>query len=279
MLGVHSLEGRGSSGEMPGLRKAVPRSAHARETMRVLLWTVPGESPPAAGPGGDRPRAGRWKVTAHRRHLDASQLAMGGARALPLFEAEAKARQVASRASTGEQIGQARANLPGPSDIEPSRSRARDQAAATVNVSPRSVESNLRKSSLSTVDSEPRVVSCMRPEVSGRGDQIASRKVHGIDAQNHAAEIVLRAKRRIGELTAEIPKAPARNDRVNPPKSGGRTQALDLAPRTFPGEHGHFDRPASDYPPEVTLIMPKRRALDDLGISKQRVAKEARGIG
>ena len=62
----------------------------------------------------------------HRRHLDESQRALVGARIKPMFEAEAKERQ--------GQRTDIRANLP-------EGGRARDDAAAAVNVSSRSVES------------------------------------------------------------------------------------------------------------------------------------------
>ena len=63
----------------------------------------------------------------HRRHLDESQRSMVGARIKPLFEAEARERMLAG---TAPDPG---ANLP--------QGRVRDQAAAAVNVSPRSVDS------------------------------------------------------------------------------------------------------------------------------------------
>lgn len=72
----------------------------------------------------------------HRRHLSIDQRAAVAARIKPLFEAEARDRQEASRARSGEQVGQARANWPGPGET----GRARDRAAAALNVSPRSVE-------------------------------------------------------------------------------------------------------------------------------------------
>jgi ParB-like chromosome segregation protein Spo0J len=64
----------------------------------------------------------------HRRHLNESQRALIGARAKPMFEEEAKARQGARTDIS--------ANLRG-SDY----GKASDQAARSVNVSPRSVES------------------------------------------------------------------------------------------------------------------------------------------
>lgn len=67
----------------------------------------------------------------HRRHLDAGQRAMAAAKAKPMFEAEAKARQGART--------DIQANLP-----EGKRGQARDHAARVMNVSPRSVESAAR---------------------------------------------------------------------------------------------------------------------------------------
>jgi len=67
-----------------------------------------------------------------RRHIDASQRAMVAARVKPIFEAEAKARQLANlKQGSVSPVG---ANLP------ERDGRARDQAAAIVNISPRSVE-------------------------------------------------------------------------------------------------------------------------------------------
>src|SRR4051812_8168978 len=76
-----------------------------------------------------------WVVSQnlHRRHLDASQRAMVAVGLLPLFEEEAKERQ---RAGGGDKKSD-RANLPEPIV---SAGRARDQAAAAVSVSARSVE-------------------------------------------------------------------------------------------------------------------------------------------
>jgi hypothetical protein len=62
----------------------------------------------------------------HRRHLSESQRALVGARIKPLFEAEAKQRMLTGKASDPG------ANLP--------QGRARDQAAAIMGVSPRTVE-------------------------------------------------------------------------------------------------------------------------------------------
>src|SRR3954452_11420654 len=61
-----------------------------------------------------------------RRHLDESQRAMVAARMKPLFEREARERMRAGKAADP------RANLP--------QGRARDQAAAALHVSPRSVD-------------------------------------------------------------------------------------------------------------------------------------------
>ena len=74
----------------------------------------------------------------HRRHLTESQRAMVAARIKPMFEEEARKRQEASRVKPGQQVGKVVANLPPPKQQV---GKARDQAAATVNVSPRSVES------------------------------------------------------------------------------------------------------------------------------------------
>jgi hypothetical protein len=72
----------------------------------------------------------------HRRHLDESQRAMVGARAKPMFEEEARARQ--AQAGGDRRTEALRANLP--EAVQQHTGRARDKAAAQVNVSPRSVE-------------------------------------------------------------------------------------------------------------------------------------------
>ena len=69
-----------------------------------------------------------------RRHLTASQRAMLHEDILPLLEAEARARQQASRAKPGEQVGQARAFVP-----TPDRGRADAKAADVLKVSRRYV--------------------------------------------------------------------------------------------------------------------------------------------
>jgi hypothetical protein len=70
----------------------------------------------------------------HRRHLDASQRAMIGARIKPEYEAEAKARQSHGQTAPGRTLV---ANLP-QALVE---GKSRDQAAEAVNVSPRLIES------------------------------------------------------------------------------------------------------------------------------------------
>lgn len=70
----------------------------------------------------------------HRRHLDESQRAMVGARAKPLFEEEARARQATSTGGANPHLS---ANL-----REAGKSgKTSEQAAAQVNVSPRLVDS------------------------------------------------------------------------------------------------------------------------------------------
>ncbi len=69
----------------------------------------------------------------HRRHLTESQRAMIGARAMDLYKAEAKKRQRDAGKATGRGNKKVQANLPEPF-------QARDEAAAAVKVSGRSVQ-------------------------------------------------------------------------------------------------------------------------------------------
>jgi ParB-like chromosome segregation protein Spo0J len=91
----------------------------------------------------------------HRRHLNESQRAMVAAKALPLYEAEAHARMVATqnndaaRAASANLRGQGcsgEAEQPSPSAKRAGvtgteRGKASERAAAAANVSPRTVES------------------------------------------------------------------------------------------------------------------------------------------
>lgn len=74
----------------------------------------------------------------HRRHLNESQRAMLGAQLKPMFEDEAKQRYLATQ--NNDRGRAALANLP--ELVEPGNSR--DKAAATVNTSPRSVETAVK---------------------------------------------------------------------------------------------------------------------------------------
>lgn len=80
---------------------------------------------------GDEPMAFVWSLNAARRHLNASQEAMARARALPLFQAEAKARMVVAGRAGGS--GEGVENLPPPT-------KARDAAAAGSTVSGRTIQ-------------------------------------------------------------------------------------------------------------------------------------------
>src|SRR5262249_21139578 len=71
-----------------------------------------------------------------RLHMSEIQRALVGARIKPLFEEEARQRQERSRAKPGQKVG---ANMPPPL-ANGEAGKARDKAAETVKVSPRSVE-------------------------------------------------------------------------------------------------------------------------------------------
>lgn len=82
----------------------------------------------------------------HRRHLTESQRAMVGAKAMALYEKDAKQRQREGGKRGGESAGRGRpksedpnrrvpANLP-----EPCRGESREKAAEVVNVSPRTIQ-------------------------------------------------------------------------------------------------------------------------------------------
>jgi len=71
-----------------------------------------------------------------RRHLDEGQRAMVGAKAEPLYAAEAALRKAATQIKNGKAPSPVPANLP-----EPTKGEAREKAAAQVNVSARSVQS------------------------------------------------------------------------------------------------------------------------------------------
>lgn len=91
---------------------------------------------------GDDPIAFIVSINMRRRHMDTSQRAMAAARIKHIFEEQAKVRQQAGQEAGGHaRHGSLVAEMP-PS-IEAPR-KARDDAAAVVNVSPRSVENASR---------------------------------------------------------------------------------------------------------------------------------------
>jgi hypothetical protein len=71
----------------------------------------------------------------HRRHLDESQRALVGAKIKPLFEDEAKKRQLTLAGSRPNSQLDLSANL-----RQGDKAKSSEQAAQAVNVSPRSVE-------------------------------------------------------------------------------------------------------------------------------------------
>lgn len=73
----------------------------------------------------------------HRRHLTPSQIAVFGVGELKYQEGLARARQEASRATPGQQIGQASANLRSPAT---DAGKAAEHVARDLNVSPRLIE-------------------------------------------------------------------------------------------------------------------------------------------
>lgn len=97
-----------------------------RNRYRACLET--GEKPRFKEYEGDDPIGFVMSLNLSRRHLDASQVAMVGARVMPMYEALAKERM---RAGGREKVV---ANLP-------QAGKAREQAAAAVGSSPRSVQS------------------------------------------------------------------------------------------------------------------------------------------
>ena len=72
-----------------------------------------------------------------RRHLDAGQRAMLGAKLKPMFAEEAAKRQAATQAKPGERVGsKVVEKIPPPSD----KGKARDEAARAVGVNPRYID-------------------------------------------------------------------------------------------------------------------------------------------
>jgi ParB-like chromosome segregation protein Spo0J len=79
----------------------------------------------------------------HRRHLNTSQRAMIGARIKDVYEEQAKERQRAAAAKTNATLGRGKPAPPAetlPANLPEASGEARDQAAAVVNVSPRTLD-------------------------------------------------------------------------------------------------------------------------------------------
>ena len=171
---------------------------------------------------GVEPRFEEWSGTGspiewvlslnlHRRHLDASQRAMVGARAMPQLEAEAKERQ---RRGGREKVP---VNLPEAGD-------SRDKAAALVNVSGRSIDA----ASAVQERASPELVASVwagKIAVSAAADLLDRshevqaeivRKVESGEAKNfHAAKNELNRSERVERL-AEISKGSKPLDGVRP---------------------------------------------------------------
>lgn len=102
---------------------------------RSLACKIAGVKPDYVEIETDDPAAYVASLNLHRRHLDASQVAMVGARMRDYYDRRAKERMREGGRKGGESKGGA--NLPQASERGP---RARDEAAKAVGVSPRSID-------------------------------------------------------------------------------------------------------------------------------------------
>lgn len=118
---------------------------------RLLACNMAGVEPTFTVYKGDDPIGFVISANIHRRHLSPSQRAAIAADLLPMFKAEAEARRAkaleagratqAARAAATEEDGEVEPLEGEASEPAAEPIRARDQAAAVMNVSPRSVES------------------------------------------------------------------------------------------------------------------------------------------
>lgn len=187
-----------------------------------------------------------WVVSQnlHRRHLSESQRAMVAAGLVPLYAAEARERdQTGKFAHVEEPVG-----------------RARDRAAESVNVSPRSVESAIQV----TKDGVPELVAAvkrdevavstaavltedtpeMQREVVARGEVEVLRRAKQIRAAKAEARVAVRVSRRTSRcgpgggrsklLSAENTPEGVSSALVNWPSADLEALIMLLIPRTDP---------------------------------------------
>lgn len=152
---------------------------------RLAACEIAGVPPKTRDVAIDDPVAYVLSLNLHRRHLTPSQLAMVGARARALYDAQAKARQVEAGGDKKSANRSVVENLPQP--IEDS-SRARDAAGKAVGVSGKSI------------DFATRVLTSGTPELVKAVDEgriaVSTAAVHAADPPEVQREVAERATRR-----------------------------------------------------------------------------------
>jgi hypothetical protein len=174
--------------------------------LNIMPWC---EEAPAA----TDPLAYVLSANLHRRHLDTSQRALIGAKIKPMLEDAARERQKEGRQQGGATAGRGRpkeedslgANLP------ESNGRARDQAAAAVNVSPRSVESAVVVLSNGTPDLA-RMVEAGEVSVSAAAAVASLPKPEQRAIVAEGPEAVRARAREIREALPPMPTAPSEEE-------------------------------------------------------------------